>query len=91
MAVVDIVLMDAPYQILNTDRLVVVNTSLFSALQIGVAAVFHPAQGWLVVVETDGSDGSCGVACLTGLGARCVEAQQTLVGFFVDIHSRCFM
>ena len=43
MAVVDIVMMDAPYQILNTDRPVVVNTSLFSALQIGVAAVFHLA------------------------------------------------
>ena len=67
MAVVDIVLMDAPYQILNTDRPVVVNTSLFSALQIGVAAVFYPAQGWLVVVETDGSDGSCGVPVLQAL------------------------
>ena len=73
-AVVDIVLMDVPDHLLDADRPVVVYTSLFSALQISVAAVFHPAQGRLVVVETDSTDGTCGVACLTGLGTWCIEA-----------------
>ena len=64
MTVVHIVGMDAAQRLLDADGPVIVDTSLFSPFQVGIATVLHPAQGGLVVVETDGADSTCGVAAL---------------------------
>jgi hypothetical protein len=85
-AVVHVVRIDGPDYLLDADRPVVVDTGLLGTLQIFVAAILYPEQGRLVVVKTYGADGTCGVARLAGLGAGSILAQQTAVGFFIDIH-----
>ena len=95
MAVVDIIGMNATQHLLDADGPVIVDTGLFCPFQVGIGTIFHPLQGGLVVIETDGADGTSGVARLTRLGTRRVLAQQTTAGLFVDIqflaHSRIFI
>ena len=86
MAVVDIVGMNTAQHILDADRPVVVDASLFCTFQVAVAAVLHPAKGRLVVVEADGTNSTCGGTRLAGLGARRVLTQQTTASLLVDIH-----
>ena len=78
--------MDAAHHLLDADGPVVVDAGLLCTLQVAVGAVLHPAQSRLVVVETDGADGSCRVTRLTGLGAGRILAQQTAAGLFINIH-----
>lgn len=56
-------------------------------VKVGIGAVGYPARSQLSVVETDGADGTRGVAMLTGFRTGCILAQQAAAGFFVDINS----
>ena len=71
-AVIDVVLMNGMYHLLDAYRPVVVYAGLFCPFQIVVTAVLYPAQRRLVVVESDGTDGTCRVAGLASLGTGCV-------------------
>jgi hypothetical protein len=78
--------MNAAHHLPDTYGPVVVYAGLLCTFQVSIAAVFHPPQSWLVVVETNGSDGAGGVAGLAGLGARRVLTEQTTACFFIDVY-----
>ena len=78
---------DGANQFLDADRPVVVDTGLLGSFQVGIGTVGNPFQGGLVVVETDGADGSCWITRLTCLGAGRILAEKATVGLFVDVDS----
>ena len=81
----DVIRMDAAQHLLQSDGPVVVYASLLSALQVGIAAVCHPAHCGLMVVKTDGTDSPRGVSRLTGFGTGCILTQQASARLFVDV------
>ena len=87
MAVIDIVQANAAQDFLDADRPVVVDASLLCTLQIVVAAVLHPAQCRLMVVEANGANGTGRVTCLTGFGTRGVLTQEASAGLFINVYS----
>ena len=83
---IGIVLVDAVHHLFDADGPVVVDAGLLGTLQVAVAAILHPQQGRLMVVETDGTEGTGWVARLTGLGTGGILTQQTTAGLLINIY-----
>ncbi len=82
----NIVGMDTAQHLFQTDGPVIADTGCLGRLQVGIATVSHPSQGWLVVVETNRPDGSCGVAGLTGRRTGSLLTQQAPTGLFINVN-----
>ena len=81
----DIIGMYAAQHLLQTDGPIVADTGFLGRFQVGVATVGHPSQSRLVVVKTDGTNGSRGIAGLTCYRTRCLLAHEATASLFIDV------
>ena len=83
--------MDTAKHLFQTERPVIADAGRLGSLQVSITTVSHPSCGWLVVVETDRTDGSGWVAGLTCQRTGSLLTQQTPAGFFINVYSfHCF-
>jgi hypothetical protein len=68
-----------------------VDTGIFRFLQVIISTLGNPSMRYLLVAETNGTNGTGWITILTYLAARGVGAEQTTGSLFVDVyHNRYF-